>query len=449
MRISRLAWGISLATVLLSVGQMLPSQNPPSLPDLSHSSKEKSLGEEDSQDFIAFQVMHGLGHWLTYPFSAAAAVASPAPTSGKNLSNQETNLAWVTRVEHFFFTPETQAHPAAVAVSQTTPAEASAPSVQPQDSQSAVNSASQDPMIGGVLFQTMQGFVGNVQDLAADWNAIFPPVVVVSARDSEQLIAGVSFRELRQHLWNCSQPTKSFGANPTDPSFYHVWVKGCRVAIFPDRGQAESFAQRLSQQLQPLSLNLSQLKPVLDGKDFVGKIENQEIFRISPDLAHRLGWNAELLAIDWINNLRAALGQNPLDLAQAQIEIYGLQETPKVLDGVASWYGPYFHGRITATGEVYNQFDLTVAHRDLPFDTFLKVTNRKNGKSVVVRVNDRGPYVDEHLRILDLSYRAATCLDSDETGLADIEAVVLTPGPGSPLAAGQQIAKAEDTSSVQ
>ncbi|OUC16336.1 MAG: hypothetical protein B0A82_02090 [Alkalinema sp. CACIAM 70d] len=406
-----------------------------------------------------FQIVQSLSHWLISPFSTASAVAAPVPQSSNTGLDQGSSLEWINHVEHFFFTQDAQPKPSSlklssVAVAQsdsvkTVKAETLAQPSLPQGAKPTPKANSQDPMIGGLLFKTVQGFVGNVQDLAADWNAILPPVVVVSAKDSEQLIAGVSFGELRQNLWSCAQLEKPLGKVPSNQNFYHVWVKGCRVAIFPDRTQAENFAQILSQKLQFLAHNLNQLKPILEGKDFIGKVDSQEIFRISPELAHKLGWNAELLAIDWINNLRAALGQPPLDLAQAQIDMYGLRETSRVLDGVASWYGPYFHGRITATGEVYNQYDLTVAHRDLPFDTFLKVTNRKNGKSVVVRVNDRGPYVDEHLRILDLSYRAATCLDSDETGLADIEAVILTPAPGSPLAAGQQIAKAQNTPSVQ
>jgi rare lipoprotein A len=76
--------------------------------------------------------------------------------------------------------------------------------------------------------------------------------------------------------------------------------------------------------------------------------------------------------------------------------------TPTTLQsGQASWYGPGFHGRRTANGERFNTNDLTAAHRTLPFGTKVKVTNTKTGQSVVVRINDRGPYA--HGRVIDLS----------------------------------------------
>lgn len=84
-----------------------------------------------------------------------------------------------------------------------------------------------------------------------------------------------------------------------------------------------------------------------------------------------------------------------------------LEEKPYQV-GVASWYGKQFHGRTTASGEDFDMFELTAAHRQLPLGTYVKVTNLRNGKSVVVRVNDRGPYVAG--RIMDLSYSAARML---------------------------------------
>lgn len=87
-------------------------------------------------------------------------------------------------------------------------------------------------------------------------------------------------------------------------------------------------------------------------------------------------------------------------------------------EGVASWYGPGFHGRKTASGERFNQRDLTCAHRTLPFGTRLKVTNLANGESLIVTVNDRGPYVGR--RIVDLSREAARRLDILGTGTARV-----------------------------
>lgn len=86
--------------------------------------------------------------------------------------------------------------------------------------------------------------------------------------------------------------------------------------------------------------------------------------------------------------------------------------------GVASWYGPGFHGKTTANGETYNQDDLTAAHRTLPFNTVVRVTNMDNGKSVTVRINDRGPYSDN--RVIDLSRAAAAEIDMIDAGLARV-----------------------------
>lgn len=87
-------------------------------------------------------------------------------------------------------------------------------------------------------------------------------------------------------------------------------------------------------------------------------------------------------------------------------------------NGVASWYGPDFHGKPTANGETYNQNEMTAAHRTLPFNTVVRVTNLDNGKSVDVRINDRGPYA--HNRIIDLSYAAARKVDMIGPGTARV-----------------------------
>jgi rare lipoprotein A len=88
------------------------------------------------------------------------------------------------------------------------------------------------------------------------------------------------------------------------------------------------------------------------------------------------------------------------------------------LQGVASWYGGKFHGRLTSSGEVFDTNDMTAAHRTLPFGTLVKVTNLDNGKSAVVKINDRGPFVDG--RIIDLSRAAAEEIDMLEQGVARV-----------------------------
>lgn len=91
--------------------------------------------------------------------------------------------------------------------------------------------------------------------------------------------------------------------------------------------------------------------------------------------------------------------------------------------GQASWYGPGFHGNRTANGEVYNQDALTAAHRTLPFNTLVQVTNLNNGQSVTVRINDRGPYARG--RIIDLSREAARRIDMIEAGIAPVKLVLI------------------------
>lgn len=94
--------------------------------------------------------------------------------------------------------------------------------------------------------------------------------------------------------------------------------------------------------------------------------------------------------------------------------------------GVASWYGKKFHGRPTSSGERYDMYAMTAAHKTLPLPTIVRVTNLKNGKSVVVKVNDRGPFIDD--RIIDMSYAAAIELDMTGAGTVPVEVVALTGG---------------------
>ncbi len=109
--------------------------------------------------------------------------------------------------------------------------------------------------------------------------------------------------------------------------------------------------------------------------------------------------------------------------------IRGIKYYPSVVsvgdnfNGTASWYGPDFHGKLTSNGEVYNMWDMTAAHKTLPMNTIVKVTNRRNGKSTVVRVNDRGPFVDN--RIIDLSKAAANKIDMIGAGTAPVTLKVL------------------------
>ncbi len=99
---------------------------------------------------------------------------------------------------------------------------------------------------------------------------------------------------------------------------------------------------------------------------------------------------------------------------------FGYRET-----GIASWYGPGFHGKQTANGEIYDQMALTAAHRTLPMPSLVRVTNLDNGRSIKVRINDRGPF--KNGRIIDLSYRAAQLLDFVRAGTAKVNVEILEP----------------------
>lgn len=118
---------------------------------------------------------------------------------------------------------------------------------------------------------------------------------------------------------------------------------------------------------------------------------------------------------------------------------YGYQET-----GVASWYGKKFHGRMTSNQEPYDMHGMTAAHKSLPLPTYVRVKNLRNNKSIVVRVNDRGPFVNN--RIIDLSYSAAKKLDMITTGTSLVEVTAISfdeppKQPAQPIIASTPVKK--------
>lgn len=131
--------------------------------------------------------------------------------------------------------------------------------------------------------------------------------------------------------------------------------------------------------------------------------------------------------------------------------------------GIASWYGTKFHGRRTSSGEPYDMHAMTAAHKSLPLPTYVRVNNLRNGRSIVVRVNDRGPFVDG--RIIDLSYTAARKLDIVAHGTAPVEIIALDPAapaqtqalpvaatapvPSEPAAAAELTDEADTSSTAQ
>jgi rare lipoprotein A len=113
----------------------------------------------------------------------------------------------------------------------------------------------------------------------------------------------------------------------------------------------------------------------------------------------------------------------------------------QTMTGISSWYGPNFHGKYTSNGERYNMHARTAAHKTWPMDTMVKVTNLQNGRSTVVRINDRGPFVRG--RIIDCSYAAGKELGLDRMGIAKVKIEVV--GFAGKVQSSKQIAKAKAT----
>ena len=103
-------------------------------------------------------------------------------------------------------------------------------------------------------------------------------------------------------------------------------------------------------------------------------------------------------------------------------------KSKKVFRGISSYYGPKFHGKLTANGEIFDMYGVTAAHKKLPFNTYVRVTNENNNKNLLIRINDRGPYVGD--RILDCSYGAAKKLGFVNEGIAPVKIEVVEWGDG-------------------
>lgn len=130
-------------------------------------------------------------------------------------------------------------------------------------------------------------------------------------------------------------------------------------------------------------------------------------------------------ALQITNRLRRLLGNAPAleDIEGRPVPAAPLLAVVSTQTGIASWYGPGFHGRRSASGEIFNQYDLTAAHRTLAFGTRVRVTNLSNGQQVVVRINDRGPFSGR--RIIDLSAEAATVIGLRSSGVGQVQLEVL------------------------
>ncbi|WP_263745168.1 septal ring lytic transglycosylase RlpA family protein [Plectonema radiosum] len=293
------------------------------------------------------------------------------------------------------------------------------------------NKLSNVPVSG--VKQSPNKFCSSLQDIASEQipvktASVLPiPRLIESRVNNRDLLPNKILRSL-QNFFNFSTLEQNLPTTPVvvvrrDPNNYEVWVNNRMIATLPNEIEAKSMQQRLTQIVNLPRLNANQLRPALvDGIPAL-MAGNRFLFGIEKEVSRQIHRSGELLAIEWINNLRSALQAPAFSLVEGQQEMYGLTPSKKKMFGLASWYGGYFHGRTTANGEKYNQDELTVAHKSLPFNTFLQVTNLKSGNSVIVRVNDRGPYIPP--RSLDLSREAARCINSETVGVVPYKAVIL------------------------
>jgi rare lipoprotein A len=157
------------------------------------------------------------------------------------------------------------------------------------------------------------------------------------------------------------------------------------------------------------------------------------------------GYPARILACVCMSTLLCACFRAAAPRPVVQIPL-SPGKTPYTFVGMASWYGPGFDGKRTATGEVYDQEDMTGASPFLPLGTYVLVTNLGNRRAIQIRINDRGPYVDH--RVLDLSHRAATMLGMVGPGTAKVRVTVLKEGVALPPGYFVQVGSFSDSANA-
>lgn len=134
----------------------------------------------------------------------------------------------------------------------------------------------------------------------------------------------------------------------------------------------------------------------------------------------------ELLPNPTVTKMKLSkIGNNPYSEFGQTYEVWKAIDDEYAEEGLASWYGTKFHGRTTSSGEVYDMYALTAAHKHLPIPCFVRVTNLDNGRSTIVKVNDRGPFKSN--RILDVSYAAAVKLGFADKGITDVRVEAVGP----------------------
>lgn len=226
-----------------------------------------------------------------------------------------------------------------------------------------------------------------------------------------------------------------------DGSTASVYINSQEVAKIRSAAGGLSASQRANLMASRLNQfmshggNIRDIKPAEANGAIMIRAGQQALVTIDAQTAQKSGVDAKVLAFLWTNHLRTALGAPALVRDNTLVASRGLSPmmgdrpaplpgfkpfamTGQIMKGFASWYGPGFHGRRSASGERFDMNAQTAAHKTLPFNTVVKVTNAWNGRSTLVRITDRGPYA--HGRVMDLSRGAANAIGMLSSGTAPV-----------------------------
>ncbi|MDX2256050.1 MAG: septal ring lytic transglycosylase RlpA family protein [Pseudanabaenaceae cyanobacterium bins.39] len=279
-------------------------------------------------------------------------------------------------------------------------------------------------MLGGVIpiivADSVTANIADVNEINPSFKLVDPSLYPVTMDKEVNGVNGIGHPlykvEFRLNGENTDQGTSE---NVNASREWTIFVNQRPVMQVNDLSKAALTSAKLAILMNKPDFDPEQILPRVINDHYVVKYRDVDLITLHREDVE----NPSLQLTEWVNNLRVVAQVQPLSLVDAQTQMYQLVETGEHLNAIASWYGPYFHGRQTASGEYFEQNDFTAAHPSLPFDTYLKVTNDRNGKSVIVRINDRGPYFGD--RSLDLSHAAAIALSSDDAGVVPVTATIL------------------------
>ncbi|GIW21469.1 MAG: hypothetical protein KatS3mg068_0476 [Candidatus Sericytochromatia bacterium] len=211
-----------------------------------------------------------------------------------------------------------------------------------------------------------------------------------------------------------------------DKNYSYVIVKSNKIISIkklPNNKHIEK-AKEISNKLNSFwlekKLSPSNILPAVRDKNFIIKSSNNTLFSIEKEIAINEKKSPYKITLEWTNSIRKALGSNPLEQRISR----NFNRTISQI-GYASWYGGKFHGRKTSSGEIFNMNSFTAAHRNLPLGTQVIVTNLDNGRSIIVKINDRGPFSEPGRRIIDLSKEAFKALSYLGKGIIRVKIEVL------------------------